>query len=332
MAMKLLKIAAILFAVLVIAFLVIGWSLPREYKVEREIVIQAEPALIFSYFECTRSWREWTVWNERDPDMTTTYTGPETGVGSKMAWQSETEGNGALTITEVNPPDGLVYLFEMPEMGTSSTGRINLEAVEDGTRVVWSDEGDLGNNPIFRYFGLVIDDLIGNDFVSGLNNLKILVEAKQKEMAQSGPPVDAVQQLKGALGKALMAQIQENGAVEAIGFCSLEALPLTEQVSKDTGKTLSRITDKPRNAANMADAEGLEILAQMRADLASDQLLTHYQKGAAYYFPLTIQPVCLTCHGQDLTPELKQAIAEKYPEDQATGYALNELRGAIVVK
>ena len=49
----------------------------------------------------------------------------------------------------------------------------------------------------------------------------------------------------------------------------------------------------------------------------------------AYAEPLVIQPVCLTCHGAEVGPEIKAAIAERYPQDQATGYKLGELRGVI---
>lgn len=333
---KLFKILGILVIVGILAFIAIGFSLPRQYKVERKTVIKAQPETVYSMLDRTRTWREWTIWNERDPGMTTEYSGPEVGVGSKMSWQSKTEGNGSLTITESNPPTNLVYLFEMPDMGTSSTGRMNLEAVEEGTLIVWSDEGDLGNNPVFRYFGLVIDDLIGQDFDSGLANLKTLAESKQQaQAAETAVPEavsNAVAELKGALGSALMTQIQQEGATEAVAYCSLEALPLTNQVSTETGVTVSRITDKPRNPNNMADEAGLAVLAEMAADKANGEMKPHYQKDGRFYFPLTIQPMCLTCHGQNVAGDVAEVIAQKYPEDQATGYALDDLRGAIVVQ
>ena len=58
-----------------------------------------------------------------------------------------------------------------------STGSITLQPVGDSVNVVWSNEGDLGANPINRYFGLMMDRMIGPDFEEGLNNLKRKVEA-----------------------------------------------------------------------------------------------------------------------------------------------------------
>ena len=41
--------------------------------------------------------------------------------------------------------------------------------------------------------------------------------------------------------------------------------------------------------------------------------------------------VCLKCHGSNVAPDVKAAIGELYPEDQATGFKAGELRGAFSV-
>ena len=45
-----------------------------------------------------------------------------------------------------------------------------------GTRVTWTNEGDMGANPVNRYFGLMMDSMVGPDFEAGLKNLKALAE------------------------------------------------------------------------------------------------------------------------------------------------------------
>ncbi len=45
-----------------------------------------------------------------------------------------------------------------------------------GTRVTWTNEGDMGANPVNRYFGLMMDRMVGPDFEAGLKNLKALAE------------------------------------------------------------------------------------------------------------------------------------------------------------
>jgi hypothetical protein len=43
--------------------------------------------------------------------------------------------------------------------------------------------------------------------------------------------------------------------------------------------------------------------------------------------PIVVQPMCVTCHGADVAPDLRAKIEELYPDDQATGYAAGDLRG-----
>ena len=57
-----------------------------------------------------------------------------------------------------------------------SSGEIKLEPAGQGTRVTWTNQGDVGSNPINRYFAQVMDRLVGSDFEAGLKNLKAIAE------------------------------------------------------------------------------------------------------------------------------------------------------------
>jgi hypothetical protein len=46
-----------------------------------------------------------------------------------------------------------------------------------------------------------------------------------------------------------------------------------------------------------------------------------------YAEPIYMQPLCVTCHGANLAPDLQKKLDELYPTDQATGYAAGDLRG-----
>ena len=50
-----------------------------------------------------------------------------------------------------------------------------------------------------------------------------------------------------------------------------------------------------------------------------------------YAEPITTAPMCLTCHGNELSAEVRGALAEHYPADQATGFAAGDLRGVFWV-
>ena len=170
----LLKILAGL-AVLALLLVIVAFFLPRQYRVERSLVFKAKPEAILAPCADLREWRAWGVWYQRDPQLKTTYSTPPTGVGSWVSWESKQEGNGKMTMLTIDPTK-IVYSLEFPDFGMKSTGVMVLAPEGDGYRLTWSDEGDLGMNPMNRWVGLFLDKLIGKDFETGLVNLKKLVE------------------------------------------------------------------------------------------------------------------------------------------------------------
>lgn len=178
--MKILKILVIAFVGLIAALIAIAYTLPAEYSVSREVTIKASPEQVYSNLLDLRKWADWTVWYQNDPEMTTEYTGVTGNVGSAMEWKSQTQGSGKLTLTKISPNQRLEYTLKFPEFNPS-LGKVILTPVGEETKVVWSDDGNLGNNPLNRWFGLLLDDMIGGDFQAGLNNLKALSEKQAKE-------------------------------------------------------------------------------------------------------------------------------------------------------
>ena len=45
--------------------------------------------------------------------------------------------------------------------------------------------------------------------------------------------------------------------------------------------------------------------------------------------PIGTAPLCLTCHGPALAPEVREALAAKYPKDAARGFREGDLRGLL---
>jgi len=52
-----------------------------------------------------------------------------------------------------------------------------------------------------------------------------------------------------------------------------------------------------------------------------------------YAKAIVTQQLCVNCHGkpEDIPTPLLEKIRAEYPEDQATGYSVGKLRGAVVV-
>jgi hypothetical protein len=145
----------------------------------------------------------------------------------------------------------------------------------------------------------------------------------------------------GELKKSLLGALTNalgQGAPSALAACHTMAPGLAASLSRD-GVTVGRATTKPRNPSNQASgwqAEAIASFEQMHAAktaLAGKSFTRRLPDGrAAYAEPLVIQEVCLTCHGATLGADVQQVLAEKYPNDKATGYALGELRGVAWVE
>lgn len=171
----LIKIAASL-ALLVALVALIGLALPKNFRIERSVVINAPAGKIYPLIAEPKNWPQWGVWNQRDPNMQMEFSGATAGAGAKWSWRSKSEGNGAMEFTAAEPDKQIVYQLTFADMGMVSRGVLGLTPSGTGTKVSWSNEGEFGGNPFIRYFGLMMDSMVGKDFDAGLTNLKQLAE------------------------------------------------------------------------------------------------------------------------------------------------------------
>lgn len=174
--MKVLKTLLIALAALVALLFVGGMFLSPKFSVTRTVQINAAPDRVYALVANPRHWKDWSVWNRRDPSMAIEYTGPEAGTGAAWAWKSKSEGDGKMTFTAAEPGKRVVYDLFFPDFGTTSTGELRFEPKSAGTEVTWVMNGDMGSNPLFRWMALFGDKMVGPDFEGGLANLKALAE------------------------------------------------------------------------------------------------------------------------------------------------------------
>lgn len=141
------------------------------------------------------------------------------------------------------------------------------------------------------------------------------------------------------LGPKLKHEIKTNGIISAAKFCNENTYILTEEINLHqlAGVKVKRISLKERNPANSPSEEEKKVLESMHAMLKTKTLppylITQSGNDYKYYKPLIIKKqVCLKCHGDiSQNSELSTFIKDAYPLDKATGYSLNDLRGAILV-
>ncbi|UTW67674.1 DUF3365 domain-containing protein [bacterium SCSIO 12643] len=144
---------------------------------------------------------------------------------------------------------------------------------------------------------------------------------------------------KSVLGKNLKGAIKKNGTSAAISFCNTRAITLTDSMSQELNAHIKRVSDQPRNPNNEANEQELEyLLAKKQALKEGKSIAPQLQKidgKMVGYYPITTNKMCLQCHGlpdQNIQPEVQQKLNSLYPNDAATGYGENELRGIWVVE
>lgn len=176
MLMRALRWLLALIVALVLVVAVGGLLLSPKFQVARSQQVQAPPEKVYALVAAPRAWAQWSVWNRRDPAMTISYNGPDSGPGAAWDWKSASQGNGGMRLTAADPPQRIAYEIRFEGFSTASTGELLFKPAGSGTEVTWRMDGDMGGNPLYRWFALFSDSMIGADFEAGLANLKALAE------------------------------------------------------------------------------------------------------------------------------------------------------------
>ena len=165
------------------------------------------------------------------------------------------------------------------------------------------------------------------------------VDAEQAAFLQQSRAM--VKTFASGLKGALQAAIEEGGPIHAIPVCHEQAPEISRELSTPSEWTIGRTSHRLRNPDNAPDdweSAGLEeFLARAAGGESLDKMervaLVERDGVRAYRYmrAIPVSEVCLTCHGADIEPELKAKIEAFYPEDRATDFALDELRGAFTV-
>jgi hypothetical protein len=125
--------------------------------------------------------------------------------------------------------------------------------------------------------------------------------------------------------------------VAAIEVCLVEAPRIAGSLATGGPSRVGRTALKARNPANAPDSDARLVLERFDceiergAGLPLENFSTTPEGGARYMQAIITQPMCLTCHGPSLTEEVKATIEQRYPNDQATGFAVGDLRGAFII-
>lgn len=173
-------LAKVLITVIVViaVFLAFVSTRKSQFRYERSGVINAPADKIYPYLCDFKKGLLWNPFAQKDPNMKSSFSGPEAQVGSVMEFNGNREaGSGKLEITKMIPNQTV----EMKLTMTSPFNAENLVHYEltpegNGTRFSWAMEGDGGFMGKLITVFMDCEKMIAGEFEKGIAQLKTIVE------------------------------------------------------------------------------------------------------------------------------------------------------------
>lgn len=147
------------------------------------------------------------------------------------------------------------------------------------------------------------------------------------------------------LGAALKNEMSKGGPAAAINVCKEIAPDIAGRLSRTHGWRVTRVGTRVRNPMlGLPDIWEQQVLARFAERAGQGESLkgmVHSEvvsepDGRYFRFmqAIGVQELCLTCHGpkEQIPQAVRASLAKYYPADEATGYKLGDLRGAISIK
>jgi len=145
--------------------------------------------------------------------------------------------------------------------------------------------------------------------------------------------------LKKNLMGNLQKEIKENGTIKAIDFCHSEVTDLGTKTSKEFKDKyqFGRTSHKIRNPKNAPQEWVIPYLEKFQTKKQGDEgaspfFHTTKQDNRIYLEPLWVAPMCLQCHGENISKNVDNEILKRYPKDKARAFKVGDFRGFIWVK
>jgi hypothetical protein len=162
-------------------------------------------------------------------------------------------------------------------------------------------------------------------------------------LLEAAPFIEEAKFLSDDLKKSLMLQLSQkiakDGLVKSIPFCHDQAQSIALSAAKERIQKYSfgRTSHKIRNQKNIPQQWIEKYLEEFQGkilgEIKKEYILHLFSDGKrGYLAPLYVQTQCLACHGDQVSNSVKVELLKLYPNDQATGFKLNEFRGFVWIK
>ena len=187
--MKFLKYLGIGIIALIVIYIVLALIGPSNYKVSKEIKIEAPVEVVFNQTSVFANWAAFSAWAAADPGAVYTIENDNQVIGAKMSWEGEISGKGSMTTTEIVPNEKFIYDLSFVEpFEMTSHGGFLYQQDGDSVLVTWYDEGEFGfmMRPMMLFMDVEAE--IGPMFEQGLEGIKKICESMETKPSGVSSP------------------------------------------------------------------------------------------------------------------------------------------------
>ena len=163
---------------IIAALLIAGLFVPKGMTATRDIVINKPQDEVFNFIKYLKNQQQFSKWATMDPNIKNEFSGTDGMPGFIHSWEGNKKvGKGAQEILAVSPGRIDTELrFEKPFKSVAKSFMTAEATGDNATKVSWGFVGSM-NYPmnVMKLF-MNMEKAIGNDFSTGLNNLKTVME------------------------------------------------------------------------------------------------------------------------------------------------------------
>jgi Polyketide cyclase / dehydrase and lipid transport len=166
---------------IIILLLIVAVFIKKEYAVERSITINKPKEVVFNYIKYLKNQDDFSKWASMDPNMKKEFKGTDGTVGFISAWEGNKKvGKGEQEIKKITAGEQVDFelRFIKPFPGVANAYLQTADAGNNQTTVKWGFDSKMKYPMNLMLLFLNMDKMIGNDFATGLANLKKILESK----------------------------------------------------------------------------------------------------------------------------------------------------------
>ncbi len=145
--------------------------------VKRTVAIDALTPTILPLITDFHEWAAWSPWEDIDPQMQRSYSGPESGVGASYAWSGNRKaGAGTMRIDAVDTSSVDIALTFTRPFKSQSKCHFDLVMADAGTSVTWQILTPKTLMLRVASLFMSLEKTVGPDLEKGLLQLKAAAE------------------------------------------------------------------------------------------------------------------------------------------------------------